>query len=230
METQNSNIFPNIKTHRNYLIIIAVIAILFSIRECSHKKNVNELVSTIANYSDSAKYYKGKHGEVVAFNNVLRVQNEDQLRSLVSTNKQIRDEIKNFKSVGSVTVIKDKVFIHDTVKLPANIIPCDFKPFAIRKSNENYTFKGILSPQDFVIDSIYIPNNIGIVVGKRKTGFLKYEEQVTVTNSNPYITTTNLSNISVKSEKKWWEKTWVHVAGGFALGYGLSTFQQAITK
>src|SRR3990172_10601858 len=108
----NENFITNIKTHRNYFIVIVIIAIFFSFRECKHQKNVDELVNNISNYSDNAKYYKGKNGEVVAYNSVLKVQNEDQLRSLVSTNQQIRDEIKNFKSIKDVTVIKDKVFIH----------------------------------------------------------------------------------------------------------------------
>lgn len=229
MSNENS-IVPNIKVHRNYIFLIGIIAILFSIRECSNNKNVNDLIESISNYSDSAKYYKNKNGELVAYNSVLKVHNEEQLRAIVQTNEQIREEIKKFKDVKSVTVIKEKIYIHDTIELPPNVIPCDFKPFAIRKSNENYTFKGILSPKDFVIDSIYVPNKIGIIIGKRKVGFMKYEEQVTVTNSNPYITTTNLSNIQVKKEQKWWEKGWVKVGAGFALGYGLSTFQQAVTK
>jgi len=225
-----NGILSNFKTHRNYLIVIAIIAVLFSFREYRNNQNMNDLIDKISNYSDSAKYYKNKNGDLVTYNSILKVQNEEQLRAIVQTNKQISEEIKKMKDVKSVTVIKEKVYIHDTIELPPNIIPCDFKPFSISKSNENYTFKGTLSPKDFVIDSIYVPNQIGIIIGKKKVGFMNYEERVTVTNSNPYITTTNLSNIQVKTEKKWWEKGWVKFGAGFALGYGLSTFQQTVTK
>lgn len=217
-----SDIIPSFNTHRNYLILIVACIVFFTWRECSNQKRFDNLVDEIANYSDSAKYFKGKNGELIAYNNTLKVQNEDQLRSIVSTNEQIREEIKKFKSVREVTTIKEKVFIHDTVELPANVIPCDFKPFTIRKDNKNYTFKGILSQKDFVIDSLYIPNDINIIVGKRKVGFLKYEDQFTVSNSNPYITTTNLKNISVKTEKKWFEKGWVLFTGGAIVGFGTS--------
>jgi hypothetical protein len=219
------------KTHRNYIIVILIVAILFSLRECVHQKNVDEMINDIATYSDSAKYYKGKHGEVIAYNSLLKVQNDDQLRAILSSNKQIADELKNFKSIKEVTTIKNNFYLHDTIKLPANSIPCDFKPFPLRKSNKDFTFKGTLSTKDFVIDSLFIPNETNIIIGKRKTGFLKYEEQVVVKNSNPYITTTNVSNVSVKYEKKWWEKGWVKVVGGFILGYGGATAQQqALSK
>lgn len=221
---------PSFKTHRNYFFVILVIAIIFSIRECAHQKNTNELIENISTYSDSAKYYKGKHGEEIAYNKTLHVQNETQLKAFISTNEQIREEIKKFKSIKEVTIIKEHTEIHDTIKVPENAIPCDFKPFTLRKENKNYKFKGILSPTDFVIDSLYIPNEVAIIIGKRKIKFLKYEEQVTVNNSNPYIKTTNISNVSIQHEKKWWDYPLVKFGSGVLVGYGISAAQQGINS
>lgn len=224
------DIATKFKTHAIYLVVILIVLAFFSIREMINQKNNDDLIDKISTYSDSARYYKGKNGEVVAFNNVLKVNNEEQLRSLLSTNEQIRDEIKKFKSLRDVTTIKTYTVIHDTIPIPANSIPCDFKPFPITKLDKNYTFKATLSKNDFVIDSLIIPNDISIIIGKRKVGFMKYEEQVTVKNSNPYVNTTNLSNISVKHEKKWWDRGIVKFGAGFVVGYGASTVQRAMTK
>lgn len=218
----------NKKFHLIYLSALLIVAVIFSFRECSHKQDVNSLINDITNYSDSAKYYKGKNGEVTAYNKILEVQNEEQLRSVVSTNKQIAEEIKHFKTLRNVTTIKEVINIHDTIRFD-NIIPCDFKPFAIRKESEHYKFKGILSNKDLTIDSLTIPNTVSVIVGKRKVGFLKYEDQVNVLNSNPYVMTTNISNVSIKREKKWWERPLVTLGIGFVTGIGVSTAQR-ITK
>lgn len=198
------------------------IIIIFLLRECSNQQNTNALIKEITNYSDTAKYYKSSSGNLIAYNKLLKVQNEQQLRTLISTNEQIRNEISSFKKIGSVTNIIQGTLIRDTIKMESNAIPCDFKPFELKKSTEHYLFKGILSPNDFIIDSIYVPNTINIIIGKRKVGFLKYEEQINVMNSNPYITTTNLSNISIQRKKKWWERGVIKFGAGVIIGYGAS--------
>lgn len=208
----------NFKTHRNYLFLIGIIVVVFFLRECQTQKNTNDLVHRISTYSDIAKHYKMANGNMLAYNKTLKLQNQKQLKALIATNEQIKDEIKKIKHLRDVTTIKQQTLIRDTIKIQPNSIPCDFTPFELRKDNKHYLFKGILSPTDFVIDTLSIPNEINVMIGRKKIGFMKYEEQVNVVNSNPYVTTTNLSNLSVQRDKKWHERGWVKFGAGVVGG------------
>jgi hypothetical protein len=220
----------NYKFHLYYISLIGIIILLFSIRECNNQKNVNNLINQISNYSDSAKYYKSVNGNLIAYNSILKVQNEKQLKSILENYQILKDEIKKIKKIQNVTNINHQTIIKDTVEIPKDSIPCDFNPFTIYKKNNYFQFKGILSKDNLIIDSLVIPNQMSIILGKRKIGFLKYEEQVNVINSNPHIIVTNLSNIQVEQNKEWWEKGWVKISAGLLIGYGIATYQNNSKK
>jgi len=216
-----------LKIHRRYIyiivgvIVVAVCLLLF--QDCQHKNQVDGLVKDIANYSDSAKHYKSKYG-TVAFNQTLKFGSEDQLKSFLSNNDTLKLLLKKFKKLNSVTVVTQKIYIHDTVPIPFETrIPCDFKPFAvikdsIRSKSKPFYFKGTIFPTQFTIDSILIPNKQTIVVGTKSINLFKKEERAEVVNSNSLISVSNIGAYTVVNKKKWFQRPVPMLIGGIIIG------------
>jgi hypothetical protein len=216
-----------LKIHRRYIYVITGILTLaiclFLFRDCQHQKDIDNLVKNVATYSDSAKHYKSKYG-TIAFNQALQFQNEKQLKAYLSQNDTLKQLLKSFKKISSVTIIKEKVYIHDTVPIPFETkIPCDFKPFTVKRDCTNYHFKGTIFPDKFNIDEISIPNKQTVVLGEKKTGFMKKEYRVEITNSNPYIVTSNVGGYTVNPKKEWYQKPVVTFLIGTAVGSAATT-------
>jgi len=216
-----------LKIHRRYIyIIVALIVILICsvvLIRCEHQKQVDDLVKNVATYSDSAKHYKSKFGEV-AFNQTLKLQNEEQLKAYLSNNDTIRQLLKNFKKINTVTITKQIVYIHDTVPVYFDKpIPCDFKPFAVvkdstRSKTKPFYFKGTIFPEKFTLDSVLIPNKQTIVVGTKRINLFKKEERAEVVNSNSLISVSNVGAYTVVNKKKWYQRPVPMLLGGIVIG------------
>lgn len=224
-----------LKVHRRYIyIIVAIITVFvcgFVFRECQHKNETDKLVKNIATYSDSAKHYKSKYG-VIAYNQTLKFDNEKQLKAYLSTNDTIRELLKKFKKLNSVTVIKEKIYIHDTVPVyftKDNIIPCDFKPFQVKRDTTWYHFVGTIHRDKFTIDTILIPNKQTIAVGYKRINLFKKEQRVEVTNSNPFIQVSNVGGYVINDKKKWYQRPVVTFLVGVAAGGAIVTVKNIAT-
>lgn len=224
-----SKVIDVVKVHRRYIYIISVIIIIFLLRECGNQLHINNLVKNISTYSDSSKHYKDKYGNVISYNKTLQFDNDKQLKNYLSKNDSLSLMLKNFKKVNTVSIIKEKIYIHDTIPITFETkIPCDFKPFdvvkdSIRSKNKPYYFRGTIFPDKFTIDSILIPNTQNIVIGLKKTGFLglRRENQINVLNSNSFIQTTNTGAYTIKQKPK-------RIGIGFSVGYGFGLNGNAV--
>ena len=199
--------------------LIVVLLIFFGIREWNHQKNENELVKNLVTYSDSAKHYKIKVNGMeveVAQNKSLILQSNKQVNAVLSSlNDTISKLVKKFKSIQSGTIINNYTTINnDTIRLPSQSIPCDFKPFKVRRDSIHYKFIGTIGKNFFSIDTLSIPNKISLIIGRKKTGFLRSEERAEIINSNPLVSTTNIGNYVLVSKKK-------RFGIGPSVGYGL---------
>jgi hypothetical protein len=208
-----------------YALIIILFLVVLSIRECKHNSHINKLVGEITRYNDSAKYYKDKHKNVIAYNGVLEFQTKKTLDAYLASNKSLKDVIKSYKSVSSVAEIKTTTLIHDTVLIPFETpIPCNFKPIKIIHNEPDlYRFDGIISNKGFLLDSIQIFNTQSVIVGNKKVGFLRHENRVEVINSNHLINTINIGSYVVNPEKRWYEKPFVTFGIGVATGFVLNS-------
>jgi hypothetical protein len=215
----------NFKKIGEYALIIIVVAVIISIRECTHQQQVDKLVGDISKYSDTAKHYMNKHKEVVDYNKVLEFQNKKTLEAYLSSNKIMKDVAKNYKSINSETEIKTQTLIHDTVLIPfEKKIPCYFKPFRIVDNEPNkYRFEGVISRDGFLLDTMLIFNTQSIIVGDKRVGFFRHETRVEVVNTNPFITTTNIGSFVINPEKKWYNRPLVTFGIGAAIGFGLNS-------
>jgi hypothetical protein len=216
-----------LKVHRRYIYVIVGIVVLaiclFVFQDCQHKNQVNSLVKDIATYSDSAEHYKSKYG-VVAFNQTLKFGSEEQLKSYLSNNDTLKDLLRKFKKLNSVTVVTQKIYIHDTVPIMFETkIPCDFKPFAVikdssRSKTKPFYFKGTIFPEKFTLDSILVPNKQTIVVGTKRINLFKKEERAEIVNSNSLISVSNVGAYTVVNKKKWFQRPVPMLIGGVIIG------------
>lgn len=200
--------------------IIIFLILAFAVREGCNRSNMDGLVANLKNYEDSAEYYNLKVNGLnveIAQNKSLVLQSNDQIKSVLeSMNDTMAKLIKKFKSINSGTIINNNTYISgDTIKMKGDSIPCNFKPFKVRRDSAHYKFVGTIAKNYFTIDTLSIPNKISIISGRKKIGFLNYEDRVELFNSNPLVKTTNIGSYEVVKRKK-------RVGLGVSAGYGLS--------
>lgn len=188
-----------------YILAIAVVLLIAIFRETCNTRNSNLLLESVQNYSDSAKHYRTEVGVLVAYNQSLILESEEQIKSLFAKNDTLSQLLKKYKRLQSVTTITQEIHITDSFPFEVKI-PCDFKPFEIKKESEFYNFRGTISSSDFKLDNLTIFNQQSIVIGERKLGFLRgRERRVEIVNSNPLMQTTNIGNYVISGKKKWYE-------------------------
>jgi hypothetical protein len=210
------------KEHKTYIgvIILLVLALLFQ----SWRSQVREdnFVQKVITYSDLAQHYALKSGAQVATNTALSVSSQKQMNAFAaSINDTIAKIAKRFKTVQNITYATNQFYTGgDTIKLKDSI-PCNFAAKKVRHSDSTYTATGTISPTYFSIDSVYVPNKIGLVSGRKKIGFMKHDYGVDITNSNPKMYTSNITSYQFVPEKKWYERTIVHIFVGAALQTGV---------
>ena len=191
-----------IREFRNYGILIVLAVVAFMLRECQHQKQVDNLVTDISDYKDTAYHYKGENGKLVAYNEVLELQNEDQAKALLKKDEDFKMLLDGFKSInatGSVTNIFEVK--NDTIKL-TDTIPCDFEPIAVEKEQDSiYNLYATITPTDLIVDSLQILNTMKFVVGEKKVGWFKKEKRIEVVNTNPNITTTGTTAYTITEKR-----------------------------
>lgn len=203
-----------------YIGLIAL-AILFAIvREGCNQKAQDKIVADIVTYKSEAQHYKDKYGQDVATNKALIIQTQEQMKTLLASNDTMKAWLKKFKKIASAAIIKETTTINNVPMPFETKIPCDFKPFRVRKKDKNYSFAGTISSDKFNLDSLSIPNEIKIVVGEKNKGFLglNKEYMIDAVNSNELMYVSNISAYTFKPEKKWYEKIWFHFAVGAGMG------------
>lgn len=199
---------------------IAGLILLLGFRECSNTSDKNNLVSDLAHYQDSAKYYSLKVDGMkveVAYNKSLVLETNNQVKSVLSEmNDTMAKLVKKFKDIKSGTIINNYTTINgDTITLKGDSIPCNFKPIKVRRDSVHYHFVGTIAKNYFSIDTLTIPNKISLIIGTKRVGLFKREERAEIVNSNPLVHTTNIGNYEVIKRKK-------RIGLGASVGYGLS--------
>lgn len=105
--------------------------------------------------------------------------------------------------------------ILDSVLANSIIVPKNFD-----FNNKWLQINGTVKKESVTINKITLPNENTVTVGYKKTGFLKlkYEPTVEIRNTNPYLTTQNMSNVVIKDKKGLFQKWWFWTAAGAAAG------------
>jgi len=192
------------------------------IQKCAGDRSSANHAIDIAAYSDIASHYALKGGAQVATNKALALNSQKEMKAFAtSINDTVAKMFKKFKSVSAVTYTTNNFFKGGDTILTAGNIPCDFDPYPVRESDSTYTFKGTVAKKYFSVDSIFVPNKITTIFGRKKTGFMKYDYVVDINNSNPLMTTTNIKAYQYDPKKKWHETRWANMLFGAAIQSGL---------
>ncbi len=196
-----------VETHRTYWLILVAVILFFScllfIQQCRNINAQDKALGEALNYSDSAKNYKNKFNQQVFYNKTLEFNTRKQLETYMATNDTMKALLRSFKKLVGVTVVKGGVNIHDTVPIPFETkIPCDFKPFTVKRDCTYYHFKGTIYTDKFTLDEIKVPNKQTIAFGYKKVNLFKRELRAEITNTNPFIQITNVGSYSEKVKEK----------------------------
>ena len=194
----------NINLNKIAVAIIVALILFFFFQESKRKSEVNNLVKSISSYNDSVSNYRLKNGKLVAFNKTLELENKTQLKAYLNKDDDFKLLLKKYKQVtGGITIVDTFRIQGDTIKL-TDTIPCHFNPIKFERILPYYSLNGTITETQFVLDTLIVPNTIKIVLGQKRVGLFSKETRVEVVNSNPYVTTTNLSAVTVKEKKKWY--------------------------
>jgi len=184
--------------------LIGVLLIVILVREGCNQSSTTNLIKDIAEYKTEVKTYKGLNGVEVAQNKALLLENSEQIKAILSRNDTLAQLMDKYKNLKNVTIIKNITQItNDSIVYDSIRIPCDFKPFQVKRDSIYYQFYGTIAPTYFKIDSLRIPDEQSIVFGLRRMGFLKKKEYTAeVVHSNPLVHTTNIGSYAIQEKSK----------------------------
>jgi hypothetical protein len=217
----------------NYILMFFIAALLcvVCVRECAYQKRSDTLVADISKYSGEVTKLRLENGALVSSNKSLVVQSEEQLRSITSNlNDTIKKMIAGFKKLGGVTYITNNFEAKGDSVVFEKQIPCDFKPFKAVLSDSSYVLEQTISKEGAVVDRLFVPNNVSIVFGEKKVGFMKYEHFVDVNNSNQLMVASNIKNYNFTPSKKWHETRWANMLLGAAAYSAIQTGINTLIK
>ncbi|WP_439130010.1 DUF6549 family protein [Polaribacter sp.] len=167
---------------------------------------------------DSVEYYKNKLGLEVAQKLAFKGTVKDLsiiFEEAKKENAQLKEAVKKFKKLASATVVNTITEIKE-VPVPFEVkVPYNFERTFLKEDNF-YSLSGTVNQSGINFTSLSFPNTQTLVVGKKKTGFLKTEYRVEVTNSNPYIKTNAIDNFTFTEKTK-------RFGIGVSFGFGVYT-------
>jgi hypothetical protein len=206
-----------------YVFIIIGLVIIFLFREGCNQKHNDKLISDIVNYKTEAQTYKTSLGLEVSTNKALVLETQEQMKSLLSSNDTLKEWVSKFKEIKGGVIVKETTIVKEVAVPFETKIPCDFKPFKANKLEKHFSFYSTIANTGLTIDSVKIPNESRIIIGERKDNFFSKKKLVIdINNSNPYVSTSNISGFVYEPKKKWYEKTWVHLLVGMGTGIAVS--------
>jgi hypothetical protein len=184
-------------------VIIGVIMLISVglMRQCSAPKK------TVI-YDPSAKYYKSKAGEIIAYNSSLEIQ----LKDLKRERADLMDEVKNMRIRKPQTITRTvNRTEYDTLWMTFETeIPCEDFTSEIVYLDKWIEIYGFVNQDGVMIESIYIPDTVTLVVGQHKR-----ETIIAVKHANPNVTVAEVENYVIKKKRFAWKE----FAGGFVLGF-----------
>jgi hypothetical protein len=205
----------SVRNEAVYLITIIVL-LFFLLKSCGENVQSDyRLKHTI--YEDSV---------VIASQKKIIAQASSDAAKQAQQIAQLEVKVNNATEVVKIetrTIIKEQIKLGDTImidKQPYIQLP---KPFL--KKTQWYTIGGLINRLGWLqLDSLVIPANFTYAVGDTmRTGFVnrllkKKDTVVRLKVDNPNVQITGLSNIYIKEEKKWHQRTAFKVGVGIIIG------------
>lgn len=178
--------------------VIALMAVLL-IRSC-HNNEVEEdrYHDNLEIQQQEIEIGKTKLGQITAEKNALVVSNKELRDELWVKDDSLQDLVKKFRKVKAAFVINTEVNLEPMTIPAAPVDELGLRSF--KRSTPYYKLSGAVLPNyDVRLDSLSMFNTQRLVLGVHK-GFFNRTLTAEITNSNPYIQTTDLTT-QVLSER-----------------------------
>ncbi len=206
---------------RDFLFILAIMwLVVFNVRQCSTNNLIHK---NLRINTDTAMYYKSKNGDLVSYNNAIKIELED----LKMYNVSLKNELNNLK-IKKPESITRVVSIIKTDTIPyyfRDTLPCDDFVEDIVIDSAFYDISMTLTKDSIVINNISFPNEQIVTIGVKKNGLFKRNEYVFVSkNSNPHILTTAIESYSIKEKRRFLENPILHEVIGAGIMFTIMTF------
>jgi hypothetical protein len=191
-----------------FIILVLMLISVGFLRTCSAPKR------TVI-YDPSAKYYKSKAGEIIAYNSSLEIQ----LKDLKRERADLMAEVDNMRIKKPQTITRTVTRTeYDTLWMTFETeIPCEDFTSEIVYLDKWIEIYGYANQDGVMIESIYIPDTVTLVVGQHKR-----ETIIAVKHANPNVTVAEVENYVIKRKRFAWKE----FAGGFVLGFLLKSHIQ----
>lgn len=211
---KNNNVF--------WVIICGLVVFILTREGCGYYSN-KQLSDKLINYQDSTTHYKlklkNKDSVTVATNEAVALYTSKQLHELASKkDAEMKQLLKEFKTKlaaiklnSTANVTEHWYYYADSVK-----IPCDFKPIPVVIDSPMFKLSAQVYQDKFILTSLSLPDTERVVIGEKRTGFLKRQTRVDVTHSNKFINTKRINAYVV--DQKWWQNKAVVGVSGFLAG------------
>lgn len=200
-----------------FLMLIIIILCLLNMRGCvEHTKDLNKIAELSA-YKHTVKKYESKNGTIVNYNNSIAVSSEDLKITQDTLLSYIEDLKLKIKNVKSSTIVTERLIV-DTVRILVPFTECVFDT-TVNVVDPHYNMDITVTNNGLSLNTLEFPNRLGVTLTERRPKWYKAKESIiAVTNSNPYMQVDGISSYTFPHKKKWYEKWWVHVLGGAAVG------------
>lgn len=200
------------------LILFLFCLLLF---QCKNEaKNIAFFRANSIVLSDSITYYKNRLGSQTAYVKTLQLEREGLQELIIKKDKQLAALAKEFKKVN--TIIKyQTTLLTDTIFIPFDK-PLDSLPEFERhgkKLSAWYSLDYRINNDSLILSSFRTWTETTVITGiKQKWPFGKQIITTDITNSNPYIQTSNIMSAQITITQPWYKKWFIWLAAGFAGG------------
>lgn len=205
---------------KNFVILVLSVAFLISLKQCSDREDsLDGMEQYIASRNDTITYLKNG---MVAQKSAIEVSDRT-IKSIIESREELKKALEDSRlkarNVRSITTIVSDIKT-DTIKIIlTDTLPCaDFAPITFNVDSTHYSIGGLISKKSVQISKVSFPDSLIIITASKKHFLKKNEFLVSASHSNPLIRTNGLENLTVKDDRKWWEKRWIYFAAGVVGG------------
>jgi len=186
----------------NRIVIFALLALVcfLLVKNCERAKDVERFKTNAAVLREDLSFTKSKLGQEIAGKSALEVTLKELKKGYWIKDDSLTDITRKFKKIQSATIIKTVVEI-DSIKIPYKNPANEYFNQSWSKETPLFAISGISTNSFMQINTLRLFNTQRLVIGTQK-GFFNNTLSVQVTNSNPYIKTTELLTQSVTIPNK----------------------------
>ena len=202
--------------NKSIIIAVLMIVLLFSFTRCSENKKVAK--SNNIALTENAKVFKNKIGTLTTEKRVLQIE-RNELKDLVfvqdTTINKLRKELNRVSTITKIVTITkiDSVYVPFNTELPYDTIRVGKHAKKYFKFDYSVTSKGLS------LTNINIPNEQIVINGFKRNGIFGKKYLITqITNTNPYISTTNVQTIKVIVPTPFYDTRLFNIGIGFIGG------------